>query len=229
MLQQVRRSVGLLTPSSFRLAFLKLVRPPQNHSMTAMRRLPVPPGLLLAALLALPAAADLPVEVRLGVLWPDLGPNGGPDSGPSSAHPPGADANAEVLIATPLTGWTTDLPAWLRWAAAPRVDLGGVLNTAAAANQAYAGLTWTVPLARGILHQDDGVNFGFSIGPDMLGGAAVPHGLDQGPQLRLGAELGYQVTPRFGLFVLFDHVTGGPLTHESDSLNELGVRVGVQF
>ena len=162
-----------------------------------------------------------PAEVRLGVLWPDLGT--------PSGRLPGSDLNAELLVTTPLTGWTLNLPAWLRWAAAPRIDLGGTVNTAGAANQIYAGLTWTVPLASSVLGRTDGVSFGFSIGPDLLGGNAVPRGLDQGAQLRLGAELGYQVTPRMGVFVQFGHVTNGPLTHEGDSLNELGVRVGLHF
>lgn len=179
-------------------------------------------GLLLAAAAATGAAADdMPAEVRLGVLWPDVG-------APSSRLP-GANANAELLLDTPLTGWSANLPIWLRWAAAPRVDVGGEVNTAGATNQAYAGLTWTVPLASNLLYQDDGLTFGFSIGPDLLGGPGTPHGMDQGAQIRLGAEIGYQVTPRLGLYVLFDHVTGGPLTHESDSLNELGVRVGLHF
>lgn len=182
-------------------------------------------GLLIAALGATSAAAGSippPAEVRLGVLWPNLGP--------PSSRLPGADFNAEVLLTTPLTGWTLNLPAWLRWAAAPRINLGGAVNSAVPANQLYAGLTWTVPLATSVLSKTDGLSFGFSIGPDLLGGGGVPHGLDQGTQLRLGAELGYQMTPRVGLFVQFDHVTGGPLTHEGDnSLNELGVRVGLHF
>lgn len=187
-----------------------------------MRLRPLLLALLLAgALTTRAAAADAPAEVRLGVLWPDLGP--------PSGRLPGTDANAEVLLDTPLTGWTMNLPAWLRWAAQPRVNLGGTLNTAGAANQAYAGLTWTVPLTTGLLHANDGLSFGFSVGPDIMGGNAVPTGMGQGPLLRLGAELGYQVTPRVGLFVLFDHVSGGPLTHETDSLNELGVRVGLHF
>ncbi len=186
-----------------------------------LRPFPLLAGLLLA-IATLPAAAVTPpVEVRLGVLWPDLGP---PDS-----RLPGADLNGELLVDTPLSSWTATLPAWLRWAVAPRVDVGGVVNTAAATQQAYTGLTWTVLLATDLLHEDDGLSFGFSIGPDLLGGPGTPHGLDQGPQLRVGAEIGYQVTPRMGLFVLFDHVTGGPLTHEGDSLNELGVRVGLHF
>ncbi len=180
------------------------------------------PGLALGILLLPPpAAAASPVEVRLGVLWPDLGP---PDS-----RLPGANLNGEFLIDTPLTGWTANLPGWLRWAAAPRIDIGATVNTAVASHQGYAGLTWTVPLATGLLHQDDGLSFGFSIGPDLLGGPGTPGRLDMGPQIRLGAEIGYQVTPRLGLFVLFDHVTSGPLLHETDSLNELGMRIGLHF
>ncbi len=188
-----------------------------------MRLRPLLLALLLAAVAPAGAAADPTpaVAVRLGVLWPDLGP--------VVSRLPGADVNGELLFDTPLTGWTANLPGWLRWAVAPRVNVGATVNTAVATRQGYVGLTWTVPLATGLLHRDDGLSFGFSIGPDLLGGPATPRGLDQGAQLRLGAEIGYQVTPRMGLFVLFDHVTGGPLTHEGDTLNELGVRVGLNF
>ena len=178
---------------------------------------------LLGASASGAVAASVPpdVAVRLGLLWPDLGPPAG--------RLPGADVNGELLFTTPLSGWTANLPGWLRWAAAPRVDVGGTVNTAGATRQGYAGLTWTVPIASNLLHQSDGISIGFSIGPDLLGGPGTPHGLDQGPQLRLGAEIGYQVTPRMGLYVLFDHVSGGTLAHEGDSLNELGVRVGLDF
>jgi len=181
-------------------------------------------GLVLAAFLATAAAAAAPppaAEVRLGVLWADLGPSAG--------RLPGADLNGELLFTTPLTAWTLNLPAWLRWAAAPRVNFGGTVNTAGAANQAYTGLTWTLPLASSLLRRSDTISFGFSVGPDLLGGNAVPTGLNQGPQLRLGAELGYQVTPEVGVFLQFDHVTSGAAAREGDSLNELGLRVGLHF
>ncbi len=175
----------------------------------------------LLALAPLPALADgAPAQVRLGVLWPD--------AGPPAARLPGADVNAELLSPALFGGWTA-LPAWLRWATSPQVNIGGTTNTAGVANQAYAGLTWTVPLTRGLLRANDGLSIGFSIGPELLGGPGVPRGLDGGAQLRLGAEIGYQVTPRFGLYVLFDHVSGGALTHEGDSLNDVGVRVGLHF
>jgi lipid A 3-O-deacylase len=187
-----------------------------------MRALCLLTALLLAIAPVNDAMADGPLsEVRLGILWPDLGP--------PSGRLPGADLNGELLFTSPFAGWSASLPGWLRWAVTPRVNLGGSVNTAGATNQGYAGLTWTVPLATSLLHQDDGLSFGFSIGPELLGGSGTPRGLDQGAQIRLGAEVGYQVTPRMGLYMLFDHVTGGPLFHESESINELGVRVGLHF
>lgn len=178
---------------------------------------------VLAALgLGLRAEAAGPVaEVRLGLLWPDLGP--------PASRLPGADLNAELLTVSPFTNWTTDLPAWLRWAAEPQVNLGATVNTAVAAQQAYAGLTWTARVASYLLDRDDALTFGFGIGPGWVGGAGAPRGLTSGTQLRLGAEIGYQVTPRFGLYVLFDHVGGGSFASETESLNELGVRVGLRF
>lgn len=182
-------------------------------------------GALLAGGMSAARAADMPppppVEVRLGVLWPDLGP--------PETRLPGANLNGELLFDTPLTSWTANLPGWLRWAVAPRIDLGGTVNSAVASRQTYAGLTWTVPLATRLMQQNDALSFGFSIGPDLFSGADTPRGFDQGAQLRLGAEIGYQVTPRVGLFVQFNHVTSGPLTHETDSINELGMRIGLHF
>jgi hypothetical protein len=187
----------------------------------------LPAALLCGAVACLDAgpvaAAAGPVsEVRLGVLWPDLGP---PD-----ARLPGADVNAEVLFVSPFSGWTANLPGWLRWAAQPQVQVGGSVNTAVSSQQAYAGLSWTVPLASGVLHADDGLTLGFSLGPALLGGGGTPHGLDtSGAHLRLGAEVGYQVTPRVGLYVLFDHISSSATNHDSESLNDLGVRVGLRF
>jgi fermentation-respiration switch protein FrsA (DUF1100 family) len=185
------------------------------------------PLFILAALAALPfghraeAAAGPLAEVRLGLLWPDIGP--------PSTRLPGANVNAELLSVSPFAAWTSDLPAWLRWAAEPQVNLGGSVNTAGVAQQGYTGLTWTAKVATSLLHRDDALTFGFSIGPGWVGGTGAPRGLTSGTQLRLGAEIGYQVTPRFGLYVLFDHVASGSFSNETESLNELGVRVGLRF
>ncbi len=205
------------------LTRLALARPRALTSLAPMRIRTVLLAFLFCAAAAPRASADAGplAEVRLGLLWPDIGP--------AADRLPGADVNAELRFTLPLAGWTANLPAWLRWAATPGLQVGGTANTAVTARTGYAGLTWSVPLASSLLHADDALSFGFSIGPGFLGGAGAPHGLTAGPQLRLGAEIGYQVTPRFGLYVLFDHVSSGALTHETESLNELGVRVGLHF
>ena len=184
------------------------------------------PLLILAVLAALglsqrAEAAGPVAEVRLGLLWPDFGP--------PASRLPGANFNAELLSVSPFTSWTADLPVWLRWAAEPQVNLGATVNTAGAAQQAYTGLNWTARVASYLLDRDDALTFGFSIGPGWVGGTGAPRGLTSGTQLRLGAEIGYQVTPRFGLYVLFDHVASGTFSNETESLNELGVRVGLRF
>lgn len=194
--------------------------------MCAVRSLPrllapIVALVVLGAASGLARAAGPVAEVRLGLLWPDIGP---PDS-----RLPGVDANAEVLFTSPMAGVTTNLPAWLRWAVTPQINVGGTVNTSVSAQQAYAGLTWTVPLASNLLHQDDGLTLGFSLGPAVLGGSALPSALDTGVKLRLGAEIGYQVTPRFGLYVLFDHVGATGTASANDSLNDVGVRVGLRF
>jgi hypothetical protein len=131
------------------------------------------------------------------------------------------------------------LPGWLRWALAPRLESGdSFLNPGLASAQelaaGYRGLSWSVPLASGLLHQDDALSFGFSLGRGL--GDLVPgaEGQDRGPlrptpYVRMGAGLGYQVTPRLGLYVLFDHISGGGPLHVDETQNNLGMRVGLRF
>src|SRR5271156_3365211 len=90
------------------------------------------------------------VQVRLGNAVPWVGPASGAVSG-SSAQ----------LLGVPGTPWTSSLPSWLRWALEPQVQVLSITGTAGTDKQTYHGLTWSVPLASGLLHQDDALSFGF--------------------------------------------------------------------
>ena len=48
-------------------------------------------------------------------------------------------------------------------------------------------------------------------------------------QFRESAEVGYQLTRRVRVSALFDHLSNAGLAHYNQSLNNLGVRVGVTF
>ena len=166
-------------------------------------------------------------EVRAGVLAHDVAFAGGREHG--------EDINAELLFASPFPrDWGNGLPDWLKWVARPRPHLGGDLNTAGATSQIYAGLTWTVPLSPRVLFNDDRFTFDLDFGPSVNNGRINKTILDRkalGSHVlfRLAAELGWHVTPRFGVYLLFEHVSNGDLATYNESLNEVGLRVGYRF
>jgi hypothetical protein len=131
-------------------------------------------------------------------------------------------------------GTTTGLPSWLRWALTPQVQSGGMQGALGLTDRTYRGVTWTVPLASGLLQSDDRLSFGFSIGNgfgNWLAGddARDQHSPYQTPTTRLGAAIGYQVTPSLGLYVMFDHVSVSGVAREDEIANDLGVRLGLRF
>jgi lipid A 3-O-deacylase len=166
-------------------------------------------------------------EVRAGVLDHDVRFLGG--------HEPGADINAELLFASPFPqDWGNSLPDWAAWVARPRPHLGGNLNTAGATSQAYAGLTWTVPLSQHLLSDSDGVTLDLDFGPSVNDGhvdRARPDrkALGSNALFRLAAELGWHPTSRLGLYLLYEHASNGGLAYHNQSLNDIGLRVGYRF
>lgn len=202
-----------------------------------MRRCGVTGGLGLLAAMAFAAAAGTarPALAQDGLASVHLGA-----PGPLSARAgvlPGGD---RLFAGAAASG----LPGWLRWALSPQPDSGETAMTANLIGQglgpSYRGLSWSVPLTGGVLHQDDALSFGFSLGHGLgdltPGGDDRERGLLHGspfpratPYLRMGAGLSYQVTPRLGLYVLFDHVAGTGPVRVDESVNDLGMRIGLQF
>ena len=131
-------------------------------------------------------------------------------------------------------GTTSDLPGWLRWALTPQLQTGGTQASAGLTDRTSRGVAWTVPLASGLLQNNDRLSLGFSLGNgfgDWLAGdgAHDPHSPYQTPTTRLGAAIGYQVTPSLGLYVMFDHVSVSGVAREDEIANDLGVRLGLRF
>jgi lipid A 3-O-deacylase len=147
----------------------------------------------------------------------------------------GADLNAELLFVSPAPpGWGDGMPNWLRWVARPRPHVGASLNTAGATSQAYAGLTWTATLWRGVARDDDPVLASFAFGGAVNNGyanAPRPDRKDLGSNVlfRLGFEIGYQVTPRIGVHALLDHESNGGLAARNRALNNVGLRLSYRF
>jgi lipid A 3-O-deacylase len=182
---------------------------------------------VFGALATVPARADDAIfsEVRVGVLDHDLHFLGGRESG--------IDFNGELLFVSPFSGLGGFLPSWLRWAAEPQPTIGASINSAGYTSQGYAALTWTVPLFTGLLRDNDGLSLGLSAGGALNNGRIEREddhaALGSNALFRLGAEIGYQVTPRIGLYVLLDHYSNAGLARANDGITDLGVRVGWRF
>jgi len=137
----------------------------------------------------------------------------------------GADINVEILFTS---------PAFLRVLGAPRPHLGVSVNTAGQTDYGYVGLTWRGRPWRPLLALPDAL---FVAGS--LGGGAHDGYLNTAPpgRKRLGSrllfresvEVGYQLTRRISMSALYDHLSNAGLAHYNQSLNNLGVRVGVTF
>jgi lipid A 3-O-deacylase len=159
-------------------------------------------------------------EIKLGVLAHDIRVFGLGRPGET-----GADLNLEVLFPS---------PAFFRMLGAPRPHLGVSINTAGQTNYGYIGITWSGRPWRSLLTLPEGL---FVAGS--LGGAAHDGYLNTAPpgrkrlgsrlQFRESAEVGYQLTRRISVSALFDHLSNAGLAHHNQSLNNLGVRVGVTF
>jgi hypothetical protein len=144
------------------------------------------------------------------------------------------DANDSVDPGAAFIGTSSGLPGWLSWALSPQVQSGGIQGAVGLTDRSYRGVSWTVPLASSLLQQDDRLSFGFSLGNgfgDSLAGSdgRDPHDIRPAPTTRLGAAIGYQVTPRLGLYVMFDHVSVAGLSREDGISNDLGMRLGLRF
>jgi lipid A 3-O-deacylase len=159
-------------------------------------------------------------ESKLGVLAHDIRMFGLGRPGET-----GADVNVEVLFAS---------PAFLRVLGAPRLHLGLSVNTAGATDYGYVGLTWSGRPWRPLLALPDALFVAGSLGGSVHDGylnAAPPGRKRLGSRLlfRESVEVGYQLTRRVSVSALYDHLSNAGLAHYNQSLNNLGIRVGVTF
>jgi lipid A 3-O-deacylase len=166
-------------------------------------------------------------ELKLGVLDHDVPPLGGKEGG--------ADLNGEVLFRPPVKDATAEriIPA-LRWLVQPRPDIGFEANTSGYTSQAYFGGTWTLPLAPQPVPPGTGVDLDFSFGPSFNDGDIAAHrpdrqSLGSNVLFREALELGYRLTPRYGVSAFFDHESNGGLARYNQSINDAGIRLGIKF
>jgi hypothetical protein len=179
-------------------------------------------------LAAAPASAQGVVsELQLGVLAHDV-----PILGDQKER--GADINGELRFVSPVPDdWLTGVAPGLRWLLTPRPNVGFDANTSGYTSQLYLGLTWTVDLFRGVLRPHDDVYLALGFGPAFNNGhttAGSGHGaLGSNVLFHPSVEIGYWFNTRYSVSLYFEHSSNGGLAERNDSLNNLGIRLGLGF
>jgi hypothetical protein len=189
------------------------------------------PLCVAAAAMFVPALSDAQnltySEFKLGILAHDAQFLGGKEHG--------VDINPELIFQSPVSdAWAATVPAYLRWMVQPRPTIGGEINTDGFTNQAYVGATWTWLLAGNLFQPGDGVAFSYFFGPafndgDIIGKAPDRKSLGSHILFREAIELGYLINPVYQISAFVDHVSNGGLAKQNQSINDVGIRLGVRF
>ena len=191
----------------------------------------------LLALACLAAAALTPIaaraqnltysELKFGLLAHDAHFLGGKEGG--------VDLNPEIIFGSPVPdAWAMTLPPYLRWMVQPRPTIGGEINTSGFTNQAYFGATWSWLLASNLVLPSDGIALSYFFGPGFNDGdiiAKAPNRKSLGSHIlfREALELGYLINPVYQVSAFVDHVSNGGLAKQNQSINDVGIRLGVRF
>ena len=147
----------------------------------------------------------------------------------------GADINLEYLWASPVSDEAiANAPLWLRWALQPRPTIGGAVNTAGDTDQAYVGATWSWMLVNNIINPGDGILFSYFFGPGFNDGKIGPapddrKALGSYVLFREAFDLGYQINPTWSVTAYIDHISNGGLAKYNESINDVGLRLGMRF
>lgn len=132
----------------------------------------------------------------------------------------GSDINAELLfVPVPFD--------WVETIGSPRPHIGASINSAGHTSQIYAGFTWQWGLPKDFFVEA------------MLGGAAHNgnrrlenedrKALGHHFLFRLGGAIGYHITERINISIMFDHISNSGLSDTNEGLENLGVRIGYRF
>jgi lipid A 3-O-deacylase len=179
--------------------------------------------LVLGTALAMAAATasaetKLVDEVRLGVLRHDAGIFG-------DHKEPGVDFNGELLFVS---------PDFLKPIGAPRPDLGVLVNSAGATSQAYAGLTWSFTLLRGLASKEDSLFLDASLGGAVHDGSIRTDRFNRKSlgsrfEFRESLELGWRFTPAQSISAILTHISNANLGVKNEGMDDIGLRYGIKF
>ncbi len=166
-------------------------------------------------------------EVKFGVLAHDVHFLGGKEHG--------VDLNPEISLPSPVAdAWAAGVPWYFRWMVQPRPTAGAEFNTAGFTNQYYFGASWKWQLASNVVQPGDGIALTYFFGPGFNDGdivATAPDRKSLGSHVlfREALELGYRINPVYEISGFIDHVSNGGLAKQNQSINDVGVRLGVAF
>jgi hypothetical protein len=166
-------------------------------------------------------------EFKFGVMAHDVHFLGGKEHG--------IDLNPEVDTPSPISdSFAAQVPWYLRWAVQPRFALGGEFNIDGYTNQFYLGANWKWQLTGNLLLPGDALTFAYFFGPGFNDGDIVSHRPDRkslGSHVlfREAVELGYRINPVYEISVMVDHVSNAGFARHNQSLNDVGLRLGVRF
>jgi lipid A 3-O-deacylase len=180
------------------------------------------PGLaLLATLIAAGGASAQPrdqflptiSEIRFGVLGHHIEP-AGTEKGTT-------DLNFELLFSRPAIAYSNSIA---DIALRPRIHVGASINLNGFTDQAYAGLTWTIPVLEGASLE---LTFGGSLhdGPSNVPGSAFGCPLN----FRESASAGFALTERWSLYATIAHMSNAGLCVRNSGLTSGGIRLGYMF
>ena len=173
------------------------------------------PGFLLLCVILIPVSIchGAPVdEIRLGVLYHDLGVWGG------SSNEGGVDINAELVFSPSLDLFNGTL----------RPNLGFSLNTTGDTSKIYGGALWEYRWIKGYFI-DLAVGLAAHNGETDEGDVANMNQLGSPLLFRLAIETGYAFGGHHLISIMFDHISNGYLTEPNEGLDTLGLRYGYRF
>jgi len=152
-------------------------------------------------------------RVFLGVLAHDVG---GLWSGTRKED--GMDINAEIVF---------DRPGLSVLAGTLRPNLGLSINSCGDTTKFYGGILWEI-------NTQSGIFLATGLGAAVHNGKLQTDDTDKkslGSRIlfRIPIELGYQVTARHSLSLMFDHVSNAGLARSNEGLDTIGIRYGYLF
>jgi lipid A 3-O-deacylase len=161
-------------------------------------------------------------EIRLGVFDHDTDLIG-------HKKESGADVVLE-LLSRPLTG--------LNFIGAPRLLIGGAVNSAGQTNQIYAGLIKSWYLVRDVLKSGDGIFIEGVLGgglndgkTDVIGTPKERDWKSHGSHFmfRTGFDIGYRIDSVWAVAINFNHISNAGLADPNEGMNGIGLTVNMKL